>query len=97
MAGRRWQFSMRSIIFVLMIAGPLVGALAGTFGHALQEVLILLVVVALLSSVLAVLAVTLAVVIMSPLFLLESALRYRSRPKVAPERPDAGPSAERLG
>jgi hypothetical protein len=88
---------MRSIILVLMIAGPLVGALAGTFGLALQEVLFMLLVVALMSGVLAVFAVTLALVIMSPLFLLESALRYRSREKVAGERPNAGASAERRG
>jgi hypothetical protein len=37
-AGKRWQFSTRSLLVVMLVAGPLAGALAGTFGRLVQIV-----------------------------------------------------------
>jgi hypothetical protein len=75
---RTWQISLRSIVFLVSIAGPVAGGLAGTFGIAFQEVLFAMLVGGLLSAVLAVMAVVLAFVILSPLLVVSAFLRDSS-------------------
>ena len=75
----RWQFSLRTIGLLVLIAGPLAGAFAGTFGAPLQEVLMMMAMVFGISSVLGIISTLFAFIVLSPLFFLEKFFRRPPR------------------
>lgn len=75
----RWQFSLRTIGLLGLIAGPIAGALAGTFGTPLQEVLFTMLVVFGISLMLGILSTLFAFVALLPLFFIEKFFRRPPR------------------
>lgn len=81
---------MRTSFLLVLMAGPVAGGFAGTFGAGLQEILIMMAFVFSMSLALAVVSTLMAFVILSPLLLVERHLRA-SQPSDQHARPTADP------
>jgi hypothetical protein len=75
----RWQFSLRTIGLLGLVIGPLTGALAGTFGAPLQEVLFTMLVVFTVSLGVGILSTVFAFIALLPLFFIEKFFRRPPR------------------
>jgi hypothetical protein len=86
--GRWWQYSTRSLLVVMLVAGPLAGALGGTFGRFVQivagQLAFAFALVAVELIVLLVVFVPMGLLSLAPLWLISRHLTHRG------ERPGRG-------